>query len=109
MILSGQSAFEIQYLYEVALDVFISNCNFEGLSKKYNNLNLSNLPYDVLQKRIELNRKRLSNAYFLYAYLDLGQRYCIPNYFVIDSTLDDSIMLHKEEFMRQFWELWSVR
>ena len=62
LISSSQSAFEIQYLYEVALDILISNCNFEGLSEKFNNLHLSNLPYDVLQKRLELNRKRLSSV-----------------------------------------------
>ena len=54
LITSNQTAFEVQYLYEVALDVHFSNSNFESLCEKYNNLHFSNLPHDVLQRRQDL-------------------------------------------------------
>ena len=89
----------------MALDVEMNSANFESLSLKYNNLHFENLPYDVMGRRQELCRKRLSHAYFLYAFLELGQRYKIPNWFIIKSTLDRAILEHREEFR----ERWTVK
>ena len=58
LITSNQTGFEVQYLYEVALDIALSNSNFESISAKYNNLHFTNLPYDVLWQRQDLFGKR---------------------------------------------------
>ena len=50
LISSNQTGFEIKYLFEVTLDIALSNSNFESISAKYNNLHITNLPYDVLKK-----------------------------------------------------------
>ena len=108
-VVTSQTAFEISYLYEIALDVEINSANFEALSTKYNiNQFFTNLPYDVLERRQELCRKRLSHGYFLFAYLELGQRYKIPNWFIIKTTLDNAILEHREEFMKEFRERWTI-
>ena len=109
LITSNQTGFEVQYLYEVALDIALSNSNFESISAKYNNLHFTNLPYDVLWRRQDLFGKRLSEAYFLYIYLDLGQRYCISNYHVLKGTVDEAILEHKVRMMLEFRERWCLR
>ena len=59
------------------------SANFEALAKVYNRMHCPKLPMDVMYRREELCRKRMTEAYMLYAYLELGSRYGIKNYQVI--------------------------
>jgi hypothetical protein len=75
LVTSNQTAFSIDYLWDCLLQIVFSNATFESLSKVYNNLHFVNLPTDVMQYRLEIQRKRITEAIFLFAYLELGQRY----------------------------------
>ena len=93
---------------ELVGDVQITNATFEAAVKKYNRFHNINLPYDVMEKRKELCRKRISDAFHLFIYLEYCQRYNITDYQVLEKDLDDSIMKHKEVMMRSYRERWSV-
>ena len=108
LVTSDQTGFEMDYLVELAGDVQISSTTFEGAAKKYNRFHNINLPHDVLERRVELCRKRISDAYNLFCYLEYCQRYQIPNHQIIKNDIDDSIMEHKEEMMSAFRERWTV-
>ena len=75
----SQTAFAVDYLWDCLLQIVFSNATFESLANVYNNLHFVNLPMDVMLRRVEVHRKRIAEAIFLFAYLDLGQRYgCSP-------------------------------
>ena len=63
LVTSSQTGFDVDYLVELAIDVCVSSTTFEGASKKFNRFHTLNLPFDVLCRRAELNRQRISNAY----------------------------------------------
>ena len=110
LMITGQTGFTIEYLVELSGSIEINASTFEGLSKLYNRIHNGKLPYDVLSQRIEICRKRISDAYFLFAYLELGQRYMIKNYqIILKGDLDLSIEKHREEFQVGFREKWSMK
>ena len=106
LVTSSQSAFEVSYLVELAAAVELCSVNFEGMSSVYNRLHNRKLPNDTMPRRIELCRKRMTEAYFLFIYLELGQRYCIPNYQVIENNLDDTIVKKQADFQTAFRGRW---
>ena len=62
----SQTAFGVDYLWDCLLQIVFSNATFESLANVYNNLHF-------------VHRKRIAEAIFLFAYLELGQRYgCSP-------------------------------
>ena len=64
---------------------------------------------DVIQKRTMIDRRRITHAYFLYTYLELGARYGIIDYQVIEGgNLEDTILKNKNSFKLKFEEKWSV-
>ena len=69
LVTSDQTAFAIDFLVEMVLDIAV--CNFEYLSKKYSLLHNRRLPSHVVDRRIESNRKRMADAYFLCPKVDL--------------------------------------
>ena len=103
---SSQSAFEITYLLELAATTEVCSVNFEGMSTVYNRIHNRKLPSDLMPQRIELYRKRLTDAYMLYVYLELGQRYCISNYQVIEGNLDSTIIKRQADFQIAFRNHW---
>ena len=52
-----------------------SSATFEGLAKEYNRYHQMKLPYDVMDRRVLLNEDFLNNAYNLFIYLEIIQRY----------------------------------
>ena len=102
LVTSTQTAFELDYLVELAATIEICSVNFEGMSEVYNRTHNRKLPSDLMLKRVELCRKRMTEAYFLYTYLELGQRYGISNYQVIDGNLDTTILKNQEAFQTAF-------
>ena len=92
LITSAQTGFEIDYLVEIGASVEINSDAFEGLAKVYNRLHNNRLPTATADRRIEVHRKRLTDAYFLFIYLELSQRYGVENYQIIEnSDLDQTI------------------
>ena len=108
LVISSQSAFEIDYLVEIVSDVELFAAGFETCAKKFNRYHNFNLPHDTLEKRALLYKKRVSNAYFLFTYLECCQRYEIPNYQIIRTSLDAAILEHKEELIQAFRSRWTL-
>ena len=106
LVISSQTAFDVDYLYEMVSLVESCSVNFESLSKVYNRVHNSKLPTDMMQRREEMCRKRMTEAFFLYAYLELGQRYCIPNYQVFQGDLDSTILEQQDKFQSEFSRRW---
>ena len=95
---SSRTGFEIAYLIELAATIETCSANFEGLSTVYNRLHNRKLPTDMMPRRVELYRQRLTDGYMLFIYLELGQRYCVPNFQIIEGNLDSTIILRQSDF-----------
>ena len=108
LVVSNQTAFTIDFLVEIVGQVDISSSTFEAMAKQYNRFHHRKLPFDVMDRRVELNQDLLNNAYFLFCYLEIGQRYEIPNYQIVRNTLDSTILENKGELMRVFRHRWTV-
>ena len=108
LVVSGQSAFHIDYLVEVVGQVNISSGTFEGIAKQYNRFHQAKLPFDVMDRRVELTKDLVNNAYFLFIYLEIGQRYGIVNYQIIRNNLDSSILENKGELMKTYRNRWTI-
>ena len=106
LVTSNQTAFSVSYLWDCLLQIVFSNASFESLAKVYNNLHFINLPTDVMLRRIEVNRKRIADAVFLFAYLELGQRYGLPP--IIHGGVDETILKTKTDIRDKFRKVWSV-
>ena len=106
--ISAQTGFTVEYLEEVKAAVEINADSFEGLAKLYNRLHNNRLPTSTANRRIDIHQRRLTEAYFLYIYLELGQRYGLPNYQIIEnSDIDSTIMKHHQELHKRFRNRWS--
>ena len=109
LITSAQTGFEIDYLVEISASVEINSDAFEGLAKVYNRLHSNRLPTSTADRRIEVHRKRLTDAYFLFIYLELSQRYGVENYQIIEnSDLDQTILNHLQQLHKIFRDKWAV-
>ena len=108
LVVSSQSAFHIEYLVEIVGQVNISSATFEGIAKQYNRFHQMKLPFDVMDRRVELTKDILNNAYFLFIYLEVGQRYGIANYQIIRNNLDTAILENKGELMRTYRRRWTL-
>ena len=60
-----------------------------------------------MNRRVELFRKRIADAYFLFIYLEFTQQMGITNHQVIYGDLDATILLHKEDMKQKFCERWT--
>ena len=105
LVTSSQTAFAIDYLWDLTLQVLFTRATFEGLGNIYNNLHFTNLPYDTLQKRETVICKRIAEAFYLYSYVELGQRYNIE--MTIPGTLEESILENKSIFHEFFRKIWT--
>ena len=106
LITSNQTAFSIDYLWDITLQILFSHATFEGLGNIFNNLHFTNLPYDMLQKRETIFSKRIAEAFYLYSYIELGQRYDIS--MTIPTTLDEAILENKSLLQDAFRTNWTI-
>ena len=108
LVTSSQTAFEIDYLIEVVADIYILQGCFEGIAKKFNRLNNRNLPTDTLERRMEVCRKRITDAFFLFSYLEYGQRYGITGWQIVkEGNLEETVIGQKEALQIAFQERWT--
>ena len=109
LIVSNQTAFKIDFIIEIVSDVQILSACFEGIAKKFNRLNNRHLPSATLDRRVEVCRKRISDAYFLFSFLEYGQRYGVKEWQVIkEGDLESSILEQKDNFQKCFRERWTI-
>ena len=105
LIISQETAFAVDFLYEQKLHILHSNATFQGLSDTYNdfhNFEESNL------MRKELNRKRLSDAFFLYGLLEYSSRSNIdPKFTTEKSWLDKSLLSNQDKINDSFARDWT--
>ena len=105
MVISQYTGFEVEYLVEIAAQIELCSSNFESLSKVCNRLHNRRLPIEMMNRREDLCRKRMADAYFTYAYLELSQTFSISNYQIIDEDIDSAILKH-QEFQVCFRQRW---
>ena len=108
LVVSNQSAFDIDYLVELVSDVELYAADFDTCAKKFNRYHILNLPSDNLNKHVMLYKKTVANAYSLFTYLEICQPYKIKNYQIIQTTLDSAILEHKEALSLEFCKRWTV-
>lgn len=106
LVTSSQTAFSVMYLWDSLMQIIFSNASFESLANVYNNLHFVNLPTDVLMRRVQIHRKRIAEAIFLFAYLELSQRYGLPP--IISGGIDQTILKNRTQIRDRFREIWSV-
>ena len=109
LVISSCTAMQIEYLIEISATIEITSANFEGLAKVYNWLHNQRLPTAVLQRREDLYKKRLTEAYYLFIYLELAQRYHIKNYQRSEGDEGSMILKHKSLMQTCFNERWAVK
>ena len=109
LVTSSQTGFDLDYLVELVGRVHISSTTFEGAAKEFNRFHNMNLPFDVLEMRTEIFRQRVSEAYYLFTYIEYCQRYNVKDYQIIRSTLDEAILDCKVEMISAYRERWTVR
>ena len=105
LVTSSQTTLAVDYLYDCMLQILHSNASFESLSKIYNDFHFNNVPMDMMPKRLETHRKRLSDAIKLYTFLEITQRYEMPN--LIRGGIDNTILENKSELKIKFEKKWS--
>ena len=93
---------------ELVGQVDISSENFEAAAKRYNRFHAKSIPLDKNKRRMEVNKILVGNAYFLFCYLEICQRYEIENYQVIKNDLNSAILEHKGELMRKYRQKWTM-
>ena len=105
LISSSQTAFSIPYLYDVTLQILHCNASFQALADVYQSLHAYN---KHSQFRADLNRRRLSDGWFLYAFLELSSRFGIfPTFHAGDKWLENSINENYNKLKFNFSAVWS--
>ena len=105
IVTSSETAYSVDYLYEVKLHILHSNATFQALSDVYNqlhNFQQSNI------KRKDLNRKRLADGFFLYGLLEFGPRSGIcPIFNTTKTWIDDSLKRYDDIIKKEFSKNWT--
>ena len=70
LVTTDQTGFGVEYLIELAAKVQICHEPFEAEGKLYNHFYTRTLPYDVLMRRREVDRRRITHGWKLFTYLE---------------------------------------
>ena len=105
LVTSSQTAFSVDYLWETTLNIVFNRATFEGLSNVYNNFHFLNLPHDTRQRRESVVCKRIAEAFYVYAFIEIGQRYNIE--MTIPRTLEEAILEKKSDLHDRFRNYWT--
>ena len=110
LVTSFQTGFDIEYLNELSHRVQRQNVTFESEAEVFNDYHIGMLPFDVLQKRQKVDRRRITEAYFLFIYLDSAQRHGIEDWQILyNGDLDETILMQKGKLKNSFEERWTIR
>ena len=112
LITSHSTGFEIKLLYDWSLQILISFANFEGLSEIYNSLHGGDQNFDIRHNNeqnggdgwLKLNEKRVREAWFTYALIELRQRYQLTGDIAtnIETAMEENQYVLQDVF-RQRW------
>ena len=72
LVTSNQTAFSLQLLWEYTTLMIVNKCAFEGLAASYNLTHNGDVGGN---SRLFMEAKRLREGWFLYALLEMSQRY----------------------------------
>lgn len=101
LFVTKNTAFTLDFLVEVVGKMDISSETFEAAAKSYNRFHHKTLPFDVMDKRVMLVDKRLNQAVTLFMFIEISQRYGVPNYQMV-KTLDAAILEMRPTLMRLY-------
>ena len=105
IVTSTETAFSLDFLYEQKLHMMHSNATFQGLSDTYNDF--QNFK-DSKLKRKDLNRKRLSDAFFLYGLLEYSYRAGFtPLFKTSKNWLDEALKEYGPKIKELFAKEWT--
>ena len=105
LVISNETAFSIDYLYETTLHFLHNNATFQGLSDFYNKFH-NYKGNDIT--RNDLNDKRLASGFFLYGFLDFSNRYQIqPELNTGKNWLDQALVENQPKLKKTFANIWS--
>ena len=97
---SSETAFSIDFLYEVSLHFLHANATFMALADVYNQFH--NFTRQNISRR-DLCHKRLASGFFLYAFLEMSSRYNIcPTLGTNKDWIDEAILKHQTELKKVF-------
>ena len=101
LLISANTAFEISYLFEVTLHFLFNAASFQGICSVYNTF------HKVVKDRSELYSKRLTEAWFLYSFLEMSQRNGIsPEFSSGEKWIDQSILDNESLLRTCFSQMW---
>ena len=83
LVISDQTGFDTEYLIELKDKIQICHVPFEAEAALFNRFHNRNLPYDVRQKRVEVDQRRICDGWKLFTYQKMSSRYGIKNHQVI--------------------------
>ena len=105
IITSAETAFAIDFCFEMTLHILHNNATFHGLENVYNHLHnfgKSNIT------RVNINRKRIATAFHLYGFLEFTSRLGILHEFKCgDGWLDDTILEYYNLMKGNFSHRWT--
>ena len=105
LVTSSETAFSLDFCLEMTLHCVHNNATFQGLENVYNQLHNYNRQNIT---RVNLNRKRLATAFFLYSFLEFTTRNGILHEFSCgDSWLDNTILQYYNLVKTQFSHHWT--
>ena len=105
IISTNDTAFAIDFLYEVSLHCLHSNASIQGLSDIYNQLH--NFKESNLYRQ-NLNRQRLADGFFLYGLLEISERSGIqPLFNKKKDWLDDGLLSNHYLIKKSFSNTWT--
>ena len=104
IVCSNETAFTIDFLYEVTLQVLHLNASFQGICDVYNQLH--NYNNDTM--RAIIIPKHLATGFFLYGFCELTSRCGItPRMGTEPNWIDDAILKYETELKRSFTQTLS--
>ena len=101
LLVSANTAFEMNFLFEVTLHFLHNHASFQGICDVYNTL------HGITKERSVIQAKRLTEGWFLYSFLEMSQRNGIqPEFAVGDKWIDESIYESESLLKTAFSEMW---
>ena len=105
LLVSTETAFTVDFCNETTLQILHNNATFNGLENVYNSFHNFN---EINISRVNIYRKRLSTAFFLYGFLEFTFRHGIYHEFKEGNTwIEDTILEYYNIVKAQFSKHWT--
>ena len=105
LVSSNETAFSVEYLYEISLYILHTNASFFALADVYNQLHCFD---NSTIERKNLNRQRLDDGFYLYGLLEMSSRSDInPKFNIVEKWLDEALLKYNTPLKERFSQNWS--